>query len=192
MNSEYQRLQDNDRCCWRLFGRMKENDTMTIDKLVRSLDMKIQGERYYMTELKLKAKKAAQTGDKVLAIAYLQECLEKEERYKHLVGLFSRARQMASSIEDAHMFAQTANVFERANKTHATKQLELDKVKEIMDEWEELNAATHEIGAELSRTSLPNVDAEYAKLLEVEEIELPSVPVHNFVKNIPNQIKISE
>ena len=162
MNSDYRLLSTtrNIFCC----GPSQDNDPegggQTIDQLIKSLHNQLIIMNYQNLEIKLQARKYAQSGDKDRAISELTIYNSKINKYKQYVKVFTKACLFRDSIEGSHDLAQMSNTMRYAVDTHPIIQ-EWDSVLDSLD----------------VDTSISKED--YADVFEPEmEIVLPDVPTY--------------
>jgi hypothetical protein len=165
MNSDYRLLSTtrNIFCC----GPKEEDepdDGMTIDQLIKSLDNILIRKNYERTEIKLKAWKYAQRGDKERAISELTIYNTESTKYAQLVKVLTKARLFRDSIDSTHDLAQISNTMKYAVVTHP--------INDIRAEWENIVQMTIEPVHDIN-------DNDYEELLDPDlVIEMPDVPTH--------------
>jgi len=173
MNSDYQRLASNNfLCCFPSTTTIEEH--ITIEQLVRSLEMQLMAKRYEMVELKLTARKYAQAGDRDRAISELKMYEIQSVKYKQMIDIFTKARLLRDSINDAHNMVEITNAMSYANGNHPIRTIDEAQVEQLMDEWSDTMQQTADVSDVLSYNQ-----QDYDEIMDPEfVIEMPSVPTH--------------
>ena len=174
MNSDYRLLSTtrNIFCCGSKEDPEGEDGGQTIDQLIKSLHNQLIIMNYQNLEIKLQARKYAQSGDKDRAISELTIYNSKINKYKQYVKVFTKACLFRDSIEGSHDLAQMSSTMRYAVDTHP-----------IIQEWDSVLDSL-----EVDSSSISEKD--YADVFEPDmEIVLPDVPTH-VPKVVPNFEKV--
>ena len=168
MNSNYHSL-SRKLCCFTL-GDEEDEDVMDIKELVKGLKGRLFHEKHKSIKIFQEARQAHACGDKVLATSKLIIYNAMCERYKQLVGIYTKAELLKDQIDHS---ADLNSIVKSMSKSKPNVRLNVEKIESLMDEWEEIMTTNLEVTDAITPT-------EYDELIDVEiehvEIEMPSVP----------------
>ena len=146
-----------------------------LDTTIQAIDVRIKSIEYQCTQHTLKAKQFHAKKDDIRCRAELQMRHEKQQTYKRFVDLHSNICRIRHSIDSTQAFGEIATHMGLANKIleEALKQVNPEKIDDLMDQLSDNSIYVNEIGDALGR-EISDFD-EDAALADLED-DFPMLP----------------
>jgi len=157
--------------------KKEESPMEMIDKLdstILAIEVRIKAIHYQCTQHTLKAKQFHADSDEIRCKAELVKRQEKQQTYKRFVTLQTNLCRIRDSLDNTQTFGEIANNMGLANKIleDALKQVDPERIDDLMDQLMENSIYVREVGDALSR----DIDGGELELELEEEVILPSLP----------------
>ena len=182
MNSDYRKIDPtrNNWCLLRFFRREpleNEEEVININDLVSGLNVCVQGIKFKMDQSRALAQKYVQNNDTSRARIHLKLYHYFKQNYEQLLQVFLNAKIIKETAINVSRMNAVQKSFEKQTDETLGLAVDVDKIKELMNTWNQIVGDMSNIGEEtVNNEDKRDFDDELEELRHIElSYSLPNI-----------------